>query len=130
MRGGREKGERKKKREKRKKKGNGNGGKKSKMGKKKKMKREMEIGYAPAVIAGCTGQGRHARLGARARGQWRVRPALIAVGGRAMRRWRGKRESARYDRRKRKGDIDEWHRESGIGCSGQRKDFQNLGFRF
>ena len=28
-------------------------------------------------------------------GQWRVRPALIAVGGRAMRRWRGKRERGR-----------------------------------
>ena len=43
---------------------------------------------------------------------------------------REKRERARYDRRKRKGDIDEWNRESGIGCLGQRKDFQNLGFRF
>ena len=27
---------------------------------------------------------------------------------------REKRERARYDRRKRKGDIDEWNRESGV----------------
>ena len=47
---------------------------------------------ASAAKAECAGQGRHARPGARARGQWRMRPALIAVGGRAMRRWRGKRE--------------------------------------
>ena len=63
-----------------------------------------------------------------------MRPALIAVGGRAMRRRRGKRERererARCGRRKRKGDIDEWNQESGIGCSGQIKDFRNLGFRF
>ena len=39
---------------------------------------------ASAAKAECAGQGRHARPGARARGQWRVRPALIAVGSRAM----------------------------------------------
>ena len=33
-------------------------------------------------------------------------------------------------RRKRKCGIDEWNRELGIGCSGQRKDFRELGFRF
>ena len=52
-------------------------------------------GLGEECAAGCVGQGRHARPGARARGQWRVRPALIAVGGRAMRLWRGKRERER-----------------------------------
>jgi len=73
--------------------------------------------------SGAGGRGTAAPQRAGQGRQWCVRPALIAVGGRAMRRWRGKRERARYDRRKRKGDIDEWNRESGIGCSGQRKDF-------
>jgi len=40
------------------------------------------------------------------------------------------RERVRYGRRKRKGDIDEWNRELGIGYSGQRKDFRELEFRF
>ena len=83
---------------------------------------------ASAAKAECAGQGRHARPGARARGQWRVRPALIAVGGRAMRRWRGKRERERGAVGE-KGKVT-WNQESGIGCSGQIKDFRNLGFRF
>ena len=62
-----------------------------------KRKREGGEGSecAPAAIAGCAGQGRRARPGARAREGMRVWPALIAVGGRAMRRWRGKRERER-----------------------------------
>ena len=39
------------------------------------------------------------------------------------------RERARYGR-KRKGGIDEWNRMLEIECSGQRKDFRELGFRF
>ena len=79
---------------------------------------------ASAAKAECAGQGRHARPGARARGA--VARAAGANCGRRSRDEtvaREKRERARYDRRKRKGDIDEWNRESGIGCLGQRKDF-------
>ena len=46
---------------------NRKGKKESKMGKRKK-KREKGSECAPAAMAGCAGQGRHARLGARARG--------------------------------------------------------------
>ena len=86
---------------------------------------------ASAAKAECAGQGRHARPGARARGA--VARAAGANCGRRSRDEtvaREKRERARCGRRKRKVDIDEWIQESGIGCSGQRKDFQNLGFRF
>jgi len=77
-------------------------------------------GPGEACAAGCAGQGAVARAAGANCGR-RSRDETVA---------REKRERARYDRRKRKGDIDEWNRESGIGCSGQRKDFQNLGFRF
>ena len=40
------------------------------------------------------------------------------------------RERARYGRRKRKDGNDEWDRVLEIGCSGQRKDFRELGFMF
>ena len=83
-----EKGERKERRKIGKRNGDkerkkGKRGKGSKMGKRKgKGKRGVSA-------------HRRQRPSARARGQWRVRPALIAVGGRAMRRWRGKRERGR-----------------------------------
>ena len=84
---------------------------------------------------------RRQRPSARARGGMRGRvrgPGVVAraAGANCGRRSRDetvareKRERARCGRRKRKGDIDEWIQESGIGCSGQIKDFRNLGFRF
>ena len=71
------------------------------------------------------------------RGQGRqrhVRPAIIAVGGRACTGWdvgeEKESERARYGRRQRKDGHDEWNQMLEIGCSGQRKDFRELGFRF
>ena len=66
--------------------------------------------------------------------QLRLRGARSKGGVRGLAR--GPREAAaraagdNRGRRKRKGGIDEWNRELGIGCSGQRKDFRELGFRF
>ena len=48
-------------------------------------------------------------------GQWRVRPALIAVGGRAMRRWRGKRERERERERGAVGEKGKVTSMNGIG---------------
>ena len=61
------------------------------------------------------GLGEACAAGARARGA--VARAAGANCGRRSRDEtvaREKRERARYDRRKRKGDIDEWNRESGV----------------
>ena len=65
-------------------------------------------GPREACAAGCAGQGR----------QRRVRPAIIAVGGRACTGWDDgeERERARYGQRKRKDGNDEWDRVLEIEC--------------
>ena len=61
-------------------------------------------GPGEACAAGCAGQGAVARAADANHGR-RSRDETVA---------REKRERARYGRRKRKGDIDEWNRESGV----------------
>ena len=77
------------------------------------------------------GPGKACAAGCAARGQWRVRPALIAVGGRAMRLWREKRERERGP----VGEKEKVTSTNGIGSweSGIRdreKIFRDLGFGF
>ena len=71
------------------------------------------------------GPGEACAAGARARGA--VARAAGANCGRRSRDEtvvREKRERGRGTTgEKKKGDIDEWNQESGIGCSGQIKDF-------
>ena len=78
------------------------------------------------------GKGRGGgRVSARRR---RLRGARARGGVRGMARGPGEAAAhaagVNHGRRKRKGGMDEWNRELGIGCSGQRKDFWQLGFRF
>ena len=75
-------------------------------------------GPGEACAAGCAGQGAVAR----------------AAGANCGRRSRVE-TVAREKRERERGAVGEkgkvtWNQESGIGCSGQIKDFRNLGFRF